>query len=108
MLLTTEDGSAYELIAEDLQDFDLNQDIYFADGSIYYSANNGMEVHKLDIEEYLTSDLETIPDSIICDDSFYYFEVTDGLIYVELYGGNNEIEVMDYQSGEIYNTFDFS
>lgn len=108
MLLTTEDGSAYELIAEDLQDFDLNQDIYYADGSIYYSANNGTEVHKLDIEEYLTSDLETIPDSIICNDSFYYFEVTDGLIYVELYGGNNEVEVMDYQTGEIYNTFDFS
>lgn len=109
MLLTTEDGSAYELIAEDLMDFDLNQDIYYADGSIYYSAQNGTEVHKLDIAEYLNdADMETIPDSIICDHSFYYFEVTDGLIYVELYGGNNEVEVMDYQTGEIYNTFDFS
>ncbi|MCM1103681.1 MAG: DUF5050 domain-containing protein [Clostridium sp.] len=109
LLLTTEDGGAYELIAEDLMDFDLNQDIYYADGSIYYSAQNGTEVHKLDIAEYLNdADMETIPDSIICDDSFYYFEVTDGLIYVELYGGNNEVEVMDYQTGEIYNTFDFS
>ena len=109
MLLTTEDGSAYELIAEDLMDFDLNQDIYYAEGSIYYSAKNGTEVHKLDIEEYLNdADMETIPDSIICDHSFYYFEVTDGLIYVELYGGNNEVEVMDCLTGEIYNTFDFS
>ncbi len=109
MLLTTEDGSAYELIAEDLMDFDLNQDIYYAEGSIYYSAANGTEVHKLDIEEYLNdANMETIPDSIICDHSFYYFEVTDGLIYVELYGGNNEVEVMDCLTGEIYNTFDFS
>ena len=109
MYLTTEDGTAYELIAEDLMDFDLNQDIYYADGSIYYSAFNGTEVHKLDIAEYLNdADMDTIPDSVICDHSFYYFEVTDGLIYVELYGGNNEVEVMDYQTGEIYNTFDFS
>ncbi len=52
--------------------------------------------------------MESIPDSIICDRSFYYFEVTDGLIYIELYDGNQEVEVYDYQTGELYNTFDFS
>ncbi len=109
MYLTTEDGSAYELIAQGLEDFDLNQDIYYADGSIYYSAANGMEVHKLDIEDYLTdANMEEIPDTVICNESFYYFEVTDGLIYVELYSGNNEVMVLDYQTGEEYNTFDFS
>ena len=109
LFVTTEDGSAYEIIAEGLMDFDLYQDIYYADGSIYYSAGNGTEVHKLDIADYLNDEtLESIPDKIICNHSFYYFEVTDGLLYVELYSGNNEVEVMDCQTGEIYNTFDFS
>lgn len=109
MYVTTEDGGNYELIASGLQDFDLNQDIYCMDGSLYYSAANGTEIHKLDIAEYLlTSDMEEIPDTVICYESFYYFELTDGLIYVELYDGNNEVEVYDCLTGELYNTFDFS
>lgn len=109
MYITTEDGQNYELIASGLQDFDLNQDIYCMDGSLYYSAENGMEIHRLDIAEYLlTEGMTEIPDTVICDRSFYYFELTDGLIYVELYGGNNEVEVYDCLTGELYNTFDFS
>lgn len=109
MYITTEDGGSYELIASDLQDFDLNQDIYCMDGSLYYSAANGTEIHRLDIAEYLlTEDMEEIPDTVICDRSFIYFELTDGLIYVELYDGNNEVEVYDCLTGELYNTFDFS
>lgn len=109
MYVTTEDGANYELIASGLQDFDLNQDIYCADGSLYYSAENGTEIHRLDIAEYLlTEDMESIPDTVICNRSFYYFELTDGLLYVELYDGNNEVEVYDAVTGELYNTFDFS
>ncbi|MDE5817880.1 MAG: DUF5050 domain-containing protein [Lachnospiraceae bacterium] len=109
MYITTEDGENYELIASGLQDFDLNQDIYCMDGSLYYSAANGMEIHRLDIAEYLlTEGMTEIPDTVICERSFYYFELTDGLIYVELYGGNNEVEVYDCLTGELYNTFDFS
>lgn len=109
MYITTEDGQNYELIASGLQDFDLNQDIYCMDGSLYYSTANGMEIHRLDIAEYLlTEGMTEIPDTVICERSFYYFELTDGLIYVELYGGNNEVEVYDCLTGELYNTFDFS
>ncbi len=108
MYITTEDGSAYEEITSGLDTFDLNQDIYFANGSLYYSDGNGMEIHKLDIEEYLTTDATEITDTTICDDSFVFFEVNNGLIYVELYGGNNEIKVLDSQTGEEYNVFDFS
>lgn len=109
MYITTEDGGNYELIASDLKDFDLNQDIYCMDGSLYYSAANGTEIHRLDIAEYLlTEGMQEIPDTVICDRSFYYFELTDGLIYVELYEGNNEVEVYDCLTGELYNTFDFS
>ncbi len=108
MYITSEDGSAYELITSGLDEFDVNQDIYFADGSLYYSDKNGTEVHKLDIEEYLTTDATEIPNTVISYDSFYYFEVDNGLIYIELYEGNNEIRVIDYQTGEEYNVFDFS
>lgn len=109
MYITTEDGANYELIASGLQDFDLNQDIYCADGSLYYSAANGTEIHRLDIAEYLlTEDMDTIPDTVICDRSFIYFELTDGLLYVELYEGNNEVEVYDAVTGDLLNTFDFS
>lgn len=109
MYITTEDGENYELIASGLQDFDLNQDIYCMDGSLYYSTENGTEIHRLDIAEYLlTEGMTEIPDTVICNRSFYYFELTDGLIYVELYDGNNEVEVYDCLTGELYNTFDFS
>lgn len=108
MYITSEDGSAYELVTSGLDEFDLNNDIYFADGYLYYSAENGTEVHMLAIEEYLTTDATSIPDTIISYDSFYYFEVDNGLIYIELYEGNNEIRVIDYQTGEEYNIFDFS
>lgn len=108
MYVTTEDGSAYEEITSGLDTFDLNQDIYFANGSLYYSDGNGMEIHKLDIEEYLTTDATEIPDTTISTDSFVFFEVNNGLVYVELYGGNNEIKVLDSQTGEEYNVFDFS
>lgn len=108
MYITTEDGSAYEEITSGLDDFDLNQDIYYSDGSLYYSDNNGTEIHKLDIAEYLQTDVSTIPDTVISRDSFIFFEVNNGLIYIELYDGNNEIKVIDYQTGEEYNTFDFS
>lgn len=109
MYITTEDGGNYELIASGLQDFDLNQDIYYSGGSLYYSDANATEIHKLDIAEYLlTEDMAEIPDNVFCSRSFYYFELTDGLIYVELYDGHNEVEVYDALTGELYNTFDFS
>ena len=50
----------------------------------------------------------SINDEIISRDSFIFFEVQNGMIYIELYDGNNEIRVIDYQTGEGYNVFDFS
>jgi len=108
MYITSEDGSAYEQVATGLDEFDVNNDIYFSNGNLYYSAGNGTEVHVLGIEEYLTTDATSIPDTVISYDSFYYFEVDNGLLYIELYEGNNEIKVLDCVTGEEYNIFDFS
>ncbi len=108
MYITTEDGSEYEIVASDLQEFDIHQDIYFEDGCLYYSDMNGTEIHKLGIEEYLTTDMMEMPNEVISYDSFYYFEVKNGLIFIELYDGNNEIRVIDSKTGQEYNIFDFS
>ena len=108
MYITTEDGSEYEVVATDLQEFDVHQDIYFEDGYLYYSDMNGTEIHMLGIEEYLTTDVMEIPNEVISYDSFYYFEVKQGMIFIELYDGNNEIRVIDSKTGEEYNVFDFS
>ena len=108
MYITTEDGSGYEKIASGLEEFDINQDIYYADGSLYYSSNNGTQIHKLDIADYLQTDAASIHDEVMSSDSFIFFEVNNGLIYIELYDGNNEIRVIDAKTGEEYNLFDFS
>ena len=108
MYLTSEDGSEYEVVTTDLQEFDITQDIYFEDGYLYYSDMNGTEIHMLGVEEYLTTDVTEMSNQIISRDSFYYFEVKQGMIFIELYDGNNAIRVIDSKTGEEYNVFDFS
>lgn len=110
LYITTEDGSAYELVTDDLSSYDKANRVYFEDGYLFYSMDNGFEIHRMNIAEYLVGDASSIweVDEIVSHDSYSYFEVNNGLIYIELYGGNQEIKVIDAYTGYEYNEFDFS
>lgn len=108
MYLTTEDGSGFEHIATGLQNFDLRQKLFYDNGYLFYSKENGEEVHALSFEEYLNSDVDAIPDNVIVTSSFLYFQEGDMVIYVLEYDSPNQIRVYDYLTGECYNYFDFS
>ena len=92
--------------------FDVEDSVYFAlvgnDGYLYYSAGNGTAIHIFDIEQYVITDRAEINDSIISYDSYIEYNVFYGMVLIELSGGNNEIRVIDSQTGEEYNVFDFS
>ncbi len=111
MYLIKEDGSCSSMITDGLEDFDVDQDMYYADGFLYYSTDNSTRIHKLDTALYLEngqgSGTQTA-DDIISRESFVYFEVEDGLVYIELYGGSYGIKVIDCQTGESRGMFDYS
>ncbi len=113
MYLTNEDGSHSLVVEDQLDEFDINQDIYYESGALYYSSDNSTKIHKLNITAELIGYLrgegsaDGISDEVINSESFVYFEVRDGVIYIELYGDHYEIEVIDSATGESYGTFDF-
>lgn len=92
----------------EMSGIDSDQGIYFDDGYLYYSAGNGTAIHIFDIEQYVITDSAEINDSIISYDSYIEYNVFYGMVLIELSGGNNEIRVIDSQTGEEYNVFDFS
>ncbi len=103
--LMSEDGSFRYGFAETYSTYDLRQDIYYADGALYYSQNNAFEVHRLDLQALFSEGGEWEPsDTLICQENFMLFEVIGGRICVQLFL-EDEIKVFDYQTGEQYESF---
>lgn len=99
--LVGEDGSFHNRIERELENYDMRQDLYCADGYLYYSSDNGMQVNKLDIDQYFGSGRmrSSSATEVICEENFSRFEVSGGRIFVQMYRAPN-IKIFDAQTGE--------
>lgn len=102
-----EDGSFHERIGRVFENYDMRQDLYCADGYLYYSSDNGMQVNKLDIAQYFGGGRmrSGSASEVICEENFSRFEVSGGRIFVQMYL-DSEIKVFDAQTGEQLKDYD--